>query len=238
MLKFCSRFLRTNVYKRVCGIFLILFRTWVICQNQKIPGFYTLTETSFINNSISKQNKKNPTHPFIDIRKREKCAKFQQRILNSTVVGALQSFQFFRQITKFLGNTRALPKFKYWILHHLTSIIKLENNWSVVFYIVPSISGRPTCFFCITVERSDDLHLSWYFSLRLLAVFSPNFRCGWDFLNFFTAAIGPWIAEYFPIRNLSLSVNSSFVSYYYFQSSLLQLIGLLHWGLFHVCLTV
>ena len=44
------------------------------------------------------------------------------------VVGARQSFQFFRQITWFLGNKRALPRFKYGILHHLISIIKLQNN--------------------------------------------------------------------------------------------------------------
>ena len=47
---------------------------------------------------------------------------------NSTVVGAHQSSQFFRQITWFLGNTRALSKFNYWILYHLISIIKLQNN--------------------------------------------------------------------------------------------------------------
>ena len=91
-------------------------------------GFYTLTETSFINNSRSKQNKKNHTHPFVDTRKTETCAKFQQKILNSAVVRARQSFQFFSQITWFLGNTRALSKFKYWILYHLISIIKLQNN--------------------------------------------------------------------------------------------------------------
>ena len=72
--------------------------------------------------------KKNPTHPFVDIRKMEMCGKFQQKILNSIVVGAHQSFQFFRQITWFLGNTRALSKFKYWILYHLISIVKLQNN--------------------------------------------------------------------------------------------------------------
>ena len=44
------------------------------------------------------------------------------------VVGARQSFQFFRQRTWFLGNKRALSKFKYWILHYLISIIKLQNN--------------------------------------------------------------------------------------------------------------
>ena len=56
------------------------------------------------------------------------CAKFQRKILSSTIDRASQSFQFFRQITWFLGNARALPKFKYWILHHLNNIIKLLNN--------------------------------------------------------------------------------------------------------------
>ena len=36
--------------------FFILFRTLVICQNRKRPGFYTVTETRFINNSRSKRN--------------------------------------------------------------------------------------------------------------------------------------------------------------------------------------
>ena len=36
------------------------------------------------------------------------CAKFQQKILNSMVVCACQSFQFFRQKTQFLRN-RGLP---------------------------------------------------------------------------------------------------------------------------------
>ena len=52
----------------------------------KIPDFYTLTETSFINSHDL--NKKNPSHSFVDIRKMETCAKFQQKIVNSTVVGA------------------------------------------------------------------------------------------------------------------------------------------------------
>ena len=33
------------------------------------PGFYTVIFYTFINNSRSKQNKKNPTHPFVDITK-------------------------------------------------------------------------------------------------------------------------------------------------------------------------
>ena len=64
---------------------------------KKIPGFYTLTEISFINNSRSKQNLKNLIHAFVDIRKTETCAKFQPKIIISTVVGARQSFKFFKQ---------------------------------------------------------------------------------------------------------------------------------------------
>ena len=46
-------------------------------------------------------------------------------------VGVRQGFHFFRQIIWFLGNARALSKFQYWILHHLISIIKLQNNWFI-----------------------------------------------------------------------------------------------------------
>ena len=41
------------------------------------------------------------------------------------VVGARKIFQFFRQITWFLGNNRTLSKFRYQILHNLISITKL-----------------------------------------------------------------------------------------------------------------
>ena len=53
------------------------------------------------------------------------CAKFQQKILNSVVVGARQSFQFFRQKTWFLGNNRGLPQFMCRILCNLISTTKL-----------------------------------------------------------------------------------------------------------------
>ena len=52
--------------------------------------------------------KKNPTHPFVDITKKKTCVKFQQKILNFMVVGARQSFQFFRQKIWLLGNNRSL----------------------------------------------------------------------------------------------------------------------------------
>ena len=41
------------------------------------------------------------------------------------VVGARQSFQFFRQKTWFLGSNRGLPYFKYQILHDLIRTTKL-----------------------------------------------------------------------------------------------------------------
>ena len=69
LLKLRTRFLLTNVYKSVCGIFFISLRSWVICKNLKRPGFYTLVFYTFINNSRSKRNKKNRTHPFVDITK-------------------------------------------------------------------------------------------------------------------------------------------------------------------------
>ena len=52
----------------------------------------------------------------LSITERETCANFSKKYY-SLVVGARQSFQFFRQIPWFLGNNRALSQFKYWILH-------------------------------------------------------------------------------------------------------------------------
>ena len=40
-------------------------------------------------------------------------------------VRAYQSFHFFRQITWFVGNNRALSKVRYRILYNLTGITKL-----------------------------------------------------------------------------------------------------------------
>ena len=59
-----------------------------MCRNQV---FFDLA-----NNSSSKQNKKNPTHPFVEIGKKGTRAKFQQKLLKSVVVGARQSFELFR----------------------------------------------------------------------------------------------------------------------------------------------
>ena len=70
--------------------------------------------------------KKNPEHPFVEIGKKERCAKFHQKLLASMVVGVRQSFQFFRQNTWFLENSGTLPKLLYKILHYLISIINYK----------------------------------------------------------------------------------------------------------------
>ena len=114
--------------KGCMGFFKFCLELELFAKIKKIPGFYRLTETRFINNSRSKQNKKNFSHHFVNIGKTETCAIFQQKILNSAVVGARQSFQCLRQITWFLGIIRALSKFKCWVLHYLISIIKLQND--------------------------------------------------------------------------------------------------------------
>ena len=91
-------------------------------SKSKKAWFYTLTEIRFTNNSRSKQNNKNPEHPFAGIGKTETCAKFQSQ--------SLSKFSVFQGNSLFFGHKRALSKFKYWILHHLISIIKLQNTQS------------------------------------------------------------------------------------------------------------
>ena len=48
---------------------------------------------------------------FADINKWKMCAKFQQKIFSFKLVGACQTFHFFRQNILFLENNGALPKF-------------------------------------------------------------------------------------------------------------------------------
>ena len=45
--KLRTRFLLTNIYKMVCGIFFILSQSWVICKNLKRPGFFKKTHSFF-----------------------------------------------------------------------------------------------------------------------------------------------------------------------------------------------
>ena len=81
-IKFEPLNLLTSVYKRVCKIFYFV-QILSYLQKFKRLNFYTLVFYIFINNSRSRQNKKNLEHPFVDIIKLKMCAKFQQKTLNS-----------------------------------------------------------------------------------------------------------------------------------------------------------
>ena len=90
------------------GIFLLfclyldLLINLVFFERVETKSFFILG-----NYSSSKQILK---IPFVDIGKWEAWAKFQQKLLNSVVAGARQSFQFFRQNIWFFENNRALSK--------------------------------------------------------------------------------------------------------------------------------
>ena len=60
--------------------------------NQNAWFLHTCFSHLFINDSSSKQNQKNPEHAFTIF------AKSQQKILKFVVVGARQSFKFFRKL--------------------------------------------------------------------------------------------------------------------------------------------
>ena len=51
--------------------------------------------------------------------------KISTKLINSLVVGARQSFQFFTQNTRFTENNRALFNFLYQILYYIINITKL-----------------------------------------------------------------------------------------------------------------
>ena len=83
--------------------------------------------------------------------------KFQQKILSFVVVGARQSFQYFRQMAWFLRNNRAVRKFWYWILYNLifvwlcmTCITKLCKNDSIKANF--NLTMRGTLSFFLTLQ--------------------------------------------------------------------------------------
>ena len=49
------------------GFILFYLDLGLLAKIKKRPGFYTVVFYTFINDSRSKQNKKNPTHPLVDI---------------------------------------------------------------------------------------------------------------------------------------------------------------------------
>ena len=114
--------------KRCAGFFLFCLELVLFVKIKKDLVYTHPPKPSLSITQDLNKIKKITEHIFVDIGKTKTYAKFQQKLVKSMVDGVCQSFQFFRQITWFIGNKRALSKFKYWILHHLISIIKLRNN--------------------------------------------------------------------------------------------------------------
>ena len=97
--------------KRVPDFLNFVFRSWVIDETGFCEWVETRSFLTLANNSRSKNKiKKNPELTFVDIDKKETCAKFQQKLSTSILVGARQRFQFFKQNVWFFKN-RALSKF-------------------------------------------------------------------------------------------------------------------------------
>ena len=92
---------------------------------------------------------------FVDIDKKETCAKCQQEIFDAMIVEARQFFQFFRQNIGFVESNRALFKFLYRNLYYLTSIIKLWKDQSIKLKFILTtrtaldIKTRSVHHFCI-----------------------------------------------------------------------------------------
>ena len=65
LLKLCTCFLLTNVYKSMCGIFLFCLDLELFAKILKRSGFYTLIFYTFSNNSRFKQSKKKILHTLL-----------------------------------------------------------------------------------------------------------------------------------------------------------------------------
>ena len=100
LLKLCTRLLFTNVYN-----FFYFVQTLSYLQKLKKPGFYGLIFYIFINNSRSRQNKKNPEHSFVYIIKQKTC-KISAK--NIKLYGSWSSSKFSIFQTKNLRNNRHL----------------------------------------------------------------------------------------------------------------------------------
>ena len=113
-----TRFLLTNVYKRIFRIFFVLLSSWVICKNQKDLVFI---HSFFIFLLITQDLNKTKKNPMLS---RTPVQNFSK---NNKLCGSWNSSKFStsQNFSKFLGNNRALFKFRYQILHNLISIFIL-----------------------------------------------------------------------------------------------------------------
>ena len=115
-LKFCTCSYLARFAEGWSKYFWFCLDLKLLAKLKKKPGLSEWVETSsFFIFPYNSRPKKIETfeHSFVDTGNWETCANFQQEALNSMVVRAPSNFQFFRQITWFPGNNRALSKFRY-----------------------------------------------------------------------------------------------------------------------------
>ena len=79
------------------------------------------------------------------------------------VVGASQNFLFFRQTARVLGNSGALSRFLYGILHYLISIIKLLKTIHKTQFYINHASHlnplQPGVAFLYSLKTSENLNV-------------------------------------------------------------------------------
>ena len=106
LLKLRTRFLLTNVYKRVCGVLIDLELFAKIKLD--LVSTHSILHTRLITQVLNKI-KKIPHTLLQTLLSKKRAQNFSKKVLNSMLVGAGQSVQFFRQKTWFLGKNRGLP---------------------------------------------------------------------------------------------------------------------------------
>ena len=93
-----TRFLLTNVYKRVCRIFLFCLDLELFAKIKKTWFLHTFTFYIFINNSRSEQNKKKSRTPFFRHYLVENLCKISAK--NIKLFGGWSSSKFSTFLTK------------------------------------------------------------------------------------------------------------------------------------------
>ena len=82
----------------------------------------------------------------------------QQKILNFAVVGACQSFRFFRHTVWFLRNNTILSKFRYRVSYNLIRITKLYKNYPINANFNLTTPATLSDLLLSTVETSYSLY--------------------------------------------------------------------------------
>ena len=128
------------------------------------------------------------------------------------VVGARQSLQFFREITWFLWNNRALPKFRYRILHNLISITKLQKNHSIKANFKLTRRATLNKFHCtlhlVLMKKCTEIITSYWHRFNLVSLVYVNLWI--DFQGNFKVVLLSFFLNKEALTTKNLSSDSMF----------------------------